>query len=126
MTIADPAGWGDRRPVVPQGYTITPIASDLMTPRQTLVLPNGDILVAEGKGGAQAPAMRPTDFVASYLKEQGTSTAKRGDRLTLLRDSNGDGIYEVRTVFAANQIVGTVSRARVGVHGLLLWGVELI
>src|SRR3546814_251084 len=56
MTIADPAGWGDRRPVVPQGYTITPIASDLMTPRQTLVLPNGDILVAEGKGGAQAPA----------------------------------------------------------------------
>lgn len=102
MTIADPAGWGDRRPVVPQGYTITPIASDLMTPRQTLVLPNGDILVAEGKGGAQAPAMRPKDFVASYLKEQGTSTAKSGDRLTLLRDSNGDGIYEGRTVFAEN------------------------
>src|SRR3546814_10473991 len=73
-----------------------------MTPRQTLVLPNGDILVAEGKGGAQAPAMRPKDFVASYLKEQGTSTAKSGDRLTLLRDSNGDGIYEGRTVFAEN------------------------
>ena len=27
MTIADPAGWGDRRPVVPDGYTITPIAA---------------------------------------------------------------------------------------------------
>ena len=51
MTIASPASWGDARPTVPQGYTITAIASDLKIPRQTLVLPNGDILVAEGRGG---------------------------------------------------------------------------
>ncbi|MCY7271587.1 MAG: sorbosone dehydrogenase family protein, partial [Sphingomonas bacterium] len=58
MTIADPAGWGDRRPVVPAGFTITPIATDLKIPRHTLVLPNGDILVTEGKGGGNAPVMR--------------------------------------------------------------------
>src|SRR5690606_21999622 len=46
MVISLPAAWGDARPVVPQGYTITAIATDLEIPRQTLVLPNGDILVA--------------------------------------------------------------------------------
>ena len=102
MTIADPAGWGDRRPVVPEGYTITPIATDLKVPRQTLLLPNGDILVAEGKGGAQAPAMRPKDFIAGYFMEQGSSSVKPGNRLTILRDANGDGTYEGRAVFAEN------------------------
>ena len=102
MTIADPAGWGDRRPVVPAGYQITPIATDLKIPRQTLVLPNGDILVAEGKGGGDAPVMRPKDKIAGYFKKKGTSPVKGGDRLTLLRDANGDGTYEGRTVFAEN------------------------
>ena len=45
------------KPTVPEGYRIDAIATDLKIPRQTLVLPNGDILVAEGKGGAEAPAM---------------------------------------------------------------------
>ena len=100
MEIANPAEWGDLRPTVPQGYTITPIATGLRIPRQTLVLPNGDILVAEGKGGADAPALRPKDVIASYIKAQGTSSVKGGDRLTLLRDANGDGVYEGRSVFA--------------------------
>jgi glucose/arabinose dehydrogenase len=101
MKIANPAGWGDQRPVVPAGYTITAIATDLKIPRQSLVLPNGDILVAEGRGG-NAPKLTPKDFVASKLKGQGTSPVKGGNRLTLLRDSNGDGVYETRTVFAEN------------------------
>ncbi|RZL04663.1 MAG: sorbosone dehydrogenase family protein, partial [Rubrivivax sp.] len=37
MRIAEPAGWGDRRPTVPQGWTISAIATDLKIPRQTLV-----------------------------------------------------------------------------------------
>ncbi|MES2904268.1 MAG: sorbosone dehydrogenase family protein [Pseudomonadota bacterium] len=102
MTIASPAGWGDRRPAVPEGYTITPIATDLKIPRQTLVLPNGDILVAEGKGGGEAPVLRPKDMIAGYFKKQGTSSVKGGDRLTLLRDADGDGTYEGRSVFAEN------------------------
>lgn len=99
MKIADPAGWGDQRPTVPAGYAITPIATGLQIPRQTLVLPNGDILVAEGKGKS-APALTPKDVVAGYIKKQGTSPVKGGDRLTLLRDADGDGRYEGRTVFA--------------------------
>ncbi len=101
MTIADPAGWGDQRPVVPAGYTIQPIATGLKIPRQTLVLPNGDILIAEGMGGG-APVLRPKDLIAGYIKKQGTSPVKGGNRLTLLRDADGDGVYEGRSVFAGN------------------------
>jgi glucose/arabinose dehydrogenase len=101
MTIANPAQWGEQRPTVPQGYVIAAIATDLRIPRQSLVLPNGDILVAEGKGGG-APKLTPKDVIAGYIKAQGNSSVKGGDRLTLLRDGNGDGIYENRTVFAEN------------------------
>lgn len=100
MTIANPAGWGNRRPVVPAGFKITPIATDLKIPRQTLVLPNGDILVVEGKGGGDTPIMRPKDLIAGYLKKKGTSSVKGGDRITLLRDANRDGVYEQRAIFA--------------------------
>ncbi len=99
MTIAKPAAWGDRLPTVPQGYAVKAIATDLRIPRQTLVLPNGDILVAEGRGG-NAPKLKPKDVIASYIKAKGTSPVKGGNRLTLLRDANGDGTYELKTVFA--------------------------
>ena len=99
MKIAEPALWGDRRPQVPEGYRITAIATDLQIPRQTLVLPNGDILIAEGRGGG-APALTPKDVIAGIIKARGTSPVKGGNRLTLLRDADGDGVYESRTVFA--------------------------
>jgi glucose/arabinose dehydrogenase len=101
MKIASPAGWGDLRPTVPEGYSITAIATDLKIPRQTIVLPNGDILVAEGRGGG-APKLTPKDIVAGPLKAKGNTAVESGNRLTLLRDANGDGTYELRTVFAEN------------------------
>ncbi|MEH3023746.1 MAG: sorbosone dehydrogenase family protein [Pseudomonas oryzihabitans] len=101
MKIAQPAPWGDRVPTVPQGYTITAIATDLRIPRQMLVLPNGDILVAEGRGG-NAPKLKPKDVIAGYIKAQGNTQVKGGNRLTLLRDADGDGKYELKTVFAEN------------------------
>ena len=99
MIIAKPAAWGDRTPTVPQGYTITAIATDLLIPRQTLVLPNGDILVAEGRGG-NAPKLKPKDVIAGRIKAKGNTSVKSGNRLTLLRDADGDGTYELQTVFA--------------------------
>jgi glucose/arabinose dehydrogenase len=101
MGIAKPAAWGDRRPTVPQGWTITAIATELKIPRQTLALPNGDILVAEGKGKS-APVLTPKDFIAGKIKSKGSTPVKGGDRLTLLRDANGDGTYEGRWVYAEN------------------------
>jgi glucose/arabinose dehydrogenase len=101
MVIAEPAEWGDQQPVVPQGYEIKAIATDLQIPRQTLVLPNGDILIAEGRGGS-APNLKPKDVIAGFIKSKGTSSVKGGNRLTLLRDADGDGAYELKTVFADN------------------------
>jgi glucose/arabinose dehydrogenase len=101
MAIAEPAAWDERRPTVPQGWTITAIATGLQIPRQTLALPNGDILVAEGKGKS-APVLTPKDFIAGLIKAKGTTSVQGGDRLTLLRDADGDGIYEGRWVYAEN------------------------
>ena len=99
MKIPRPTGWDGAVPTVPQGFAIRAIATDLKVPRQMLVLPNGDILVAEGAGKA-APKLRPKDVIAGYIKSLGKTPVKGGDRLTLLRDANGDGDYELRTVFA--------------------------
>jgi glucose/arabinose dehydrogenase len=101
MTIAKPAEWGDRVPKVPEGFTITAIATNLNIPRQTLVFPNGDILVAEGRGGSAAK-LKPKDVIAGYIKAKGNTTVKSGNRLTLLRDKDGDGVYEDRSIFAEN------------------------
>src|SRR5690606_30903086 len=73
MIIAKPMEWGDDEPIVPEGYSVTAIATDLNIPRQTLILPNGDILVAEGRGG-YAPALKPKDVVAGYIKGMGTTS----------------------------------------------------
>lgn len=101
MTIAKPVAWGDQVPTVPEGYRISAIATDLGIPRQTLVLPNGDILVAEGRGGS-APNLKPKDVIAGRIKAKGNTSVKGGNRLTLLRDADGDGVYEMKTVFADN------------------------
>ncbi len=99
MVIAEPAPWGDRMPVVPEGFEVRAIATGLLIPRQTLVLPNGDILVAEGRGG-HAPKLKPKDVIAGPIKAAGTTRVKSGNRLTLLRDADGNGEYELQTVFA--------------------------
>lgn len=98
MRIARPVGWGDETPRAPEGFVVTALATDLRIPRQMLVLPNGDILVAEGRGGG-APALRPKDVIAGVIKKQGNTKVEGGDRVTLLRDADNDGRAEVRTVF---------------------------
>lgn len=99
MKIAEPSPWGDQVPTVPENFSVTAIATDLKIPRQTLVLPNGDILVAEGRGG-NAAKLKPKDVIAGYLKAKGNTSVESGNRLTLLRDADGDGTYELQTVFA--------------------------
>ncbi|UAW98308.1 sorbosone dehydrogenase family protein [Halopseudomonas nanhaiensis] len=99
MKIAEPTPWGDAQPTVPDNFTVTAIATDLKIPRQTIVLPNGDILVAEGRGG-NAPKLKPKDVIAGYIKSKGTTSVESGNRLTLLRDADGNGEYEEQTVYA--------------------------
>ena len=101
MRIATPTGWDGATPTAPAGFTVTAMATDLKIPRQMLVLPNGDILIAEGAGG-HAPKVRPKDVIAGVIKARGKSSVKGGNRITLLRDADGDGRAEVRTTFIEN------------------------
>ena len=98
MNIATPESWGDDLPTVPEGFTVSAIAEDLQIPCQMLVLPNGDLLVAEGSGG-NAPSLRPKDVIAGIIKSRGTTSIEGGDRITLLRDEDGDGETDLQTVF---------------------------
>ena len=97
MHIAPPGDWNGDLPTVPEGFTISVVADDLMIPRQMLMLPNGDLLIAEGSGGG-APRLRPKDVLAGLIKARGRSSVEGGDRITLIRDSNGDGVPELRAV----------------------------
>ena len=98
MKIPTPKGWDGELPTVPEGFTVTAIAKDLKIPRQMLLLPNGDILVAEGSGG-HAPAVRPKDVIAGMIKKRGKSSVEGGNRITLLRDRDGDGQTDLQTTF---------------------------
>lgn len=97
MNVATQADWNGELPTVPDGFAISVLADDLMIPRQMLMLPNGDLLIAEGSGG-HAPALRPKDVIAGFIKARGRSSVEGGDRITLIRDTDGDGTPELRTV----------------------------
>ncbi|MDC7684725.1 sorbosone dehydrogenase family protein [Asticcacaulis sp. BYS171W] len=101
VKVADATGWsaGDM-PTAAQGLTVTAFASNLDHPRWLYVLPNGDVLVAE----TNAPP-KPEDgkgikgFVMGLTMKKAGAMTKSANRLTLLRDADGDGMAEVRTVF---------------------------
>ena len=101
MRIAKPVGWGDATPTAPAGFTVTALTTGLAIPRQMLVLPNGDVLVAEGRGG-HAPPLRPKDVIAGAIKKKGNTQVESGNRISLLRDADGDGVAEVKTVFISD------------------------
>jgi glucose/arabinose dehydrogenase len=99
IRIARAVGWGkDETPAVPQGLQVLALATGFEHPRSVYVLPNGDVLVVESNG-PKAPIFRPKDIITGWVQWFAGGKAKGGNRITLLRDTNGDGIPKVRTVF---------------------------
>lgn len=101
LNIAPAKGWPvNGKPVAAAGMTVNAFAAGLNHPRWLYVLPNGDVLVAE----TNAPP-RPDDKpgLTSWIMKQVMSEAGAGvpsaNRITLLRDADGDGVAETRTVF---------------------------
>jgi glucose/arabinose dehydrogenase len=102
-------GWKPgQAPVVPKGFRIQAMATGLVSPRNVYTLPNGDILVVETQRVGVEPTDRPKDpirdFIMSMAHGGGGATEDAGaagsppQRITLLRDTNGDGKPELRTV----------------------------
>jgi glucose/arabinose dehydrogenase len=102
MHLAPVVGWrAGETPTVAAGLKITALATGLQHPRSLYVLPNGDILVAESRAPGGAPARRPKDIVMSWIESWSTgggSGGGEGNRITLLRDADGDGKPETQSV----------------------------
>ena len=101
INIAPAKGWQDgERPTAVAGLAVNEFAGDLDHPRWLYVLPNGDVLVAE----SNAPE-RPEQNkgLRGWIQKRAMKRAGAGvpsaNRITLLRDANGDGVAEVRSAF---------------------------
>jgi glucose/arabinose dehydrogenase len=102
--VPDVVGWpAGAAPKAPAGFTVSRFAEGLDHPRWLLALPNGDVLVAEAaappsQGDATNPGIR--GWIQKMLMERVKSAVPSPDRIILLRDADGDGVAETRTVFA--------------------------
>jgi glucose/arabinose dehydrogenase len=101
LHIAQATGWpAGAVPTAAAGLKVTALAVDLDHPRWLYVLPNGDVLVAE----TNAPP-KPDDakgirgWVQTRAMKRAGSVTPSANRITLLRDADGDGVAETRTVF---------------------------
>jgi glucose/arabinose dehydrogenase len=102
MHLASVVGWKEGgKPTVAQGLKIEALATGLEHPRSLYVLPNGDVLVVESKAPGTDPVKRPKDIVMGFIESMSTSSGgdKPSNRITLLRDANGDGKPETQEVF---------------------------
>ncbi len=97
MHVASPAPWGDKRPIVAKGLSVATFATGFKNVRSLYVLPNGDVLAVEPKAPSE-PILRPKAILVGLIQSFGHSKVKGGDQITLLRDADGDGRAEVRTV----------------------------
>ena len=101
VKVAKIVGWPQGEvPVAAKGLAVTAFASGLDHPRWIYTLPNGDVLVAETNGPP-----RPDDNaglkgkIAKLIMSRAGATVPSANRITLLRDANGDGVAETRSVF---------------------------
>jgi len=101
VKIAHPAGWvAGATPLAASGTEVHVFAAGLDHPRWLYVLPNGDVLVAE----TNAP-VRPDDrkgikgWFFKYFQKKAGAGVPSANRITLLRDTSGDGVADVRSVF---------------------------
>ena len=102
VAVAPAVGWpAGAMPTPAPGLAVTAFATGLDHPRWLHVLPNGDVLVAE----TNAPP-RPEDeqggvkaWVMGLLMSRAGAATPSADRISLLRDADGDGVAELRTVF---------------------------
>lgn len=102
--IAPAKGWPEGgKPLAAGGMSVAAFATQLDHPRWIYVLPNGDVLVAETNAPPQ-----PKDYqglkgwVAKRVLKRAGARGPSANRITLLRDADGDGKPEIRAVFLDN------------------------
>lgn len=101
IKVAPAVGWpAGRTPQPADGFRVHAFAEGLVHPRWLMVLPNGDVLVAE----TNAP-LRPDDnrgfkgWLFKRFQKKAGGAVPSANRITLLRDADGDGVAETRHEF---------------------------
>ncbi|MDA8520837.1 PQQ-dependent sugar dehydrogenase [Acidovorax sp. NCPPB 4044] len=105
--IAPAKGWPEGGAPQPMaGLALTPFARGLDHPRWVIALPNGDVLVAESDKPApegpppdQGLVKKVRNWVMGKVMAKAGSGVPSADRITLLRDADGDGVAETRSAF---------------------------
>ena len=100
VKVAKAEGWTTgTKPVAPADLYVSQLATNLVHPRWLHVLPNGDVLVAETNAPPAPPAKGIRAwFMRRYFKKAGAAVPSP-NRITLLRDADGDGVAETKTTF---------------------------
>src|SRR5262245_17703993 len=99
VLIAPAKGWPEgEKPTAAPGMEVSAFATGLDHPRWVYVLPNGDVLVAESAGPPRESKGIKAWFMKRAMGSVG-SAVPSADRITLLRDADGDGKPETRTAF---------------------------
>jgi glucose/arabinose dehydrogenase len=99
MKVMPARGWtSGEMPIVPAGMRVQAFATGFLHPRIVYPLPNGDVLVVESNSTG-GPMYRAKDYIGGKIKGLAGTGAPAGQRISLLRDADGDGVPELRTVF---------------------------
>src|SRR3979490_3415938 len=93
-------GWTDgQMPVAAPGLKVNAFATGLKHPRWIQVLPNGDVLIAESSNTARAVMRNLFDYAMTSTMRRAGAVGVSANRITLLRDADGDGVAETQHVF---------------------------
>jgi hypothetical protein len=101
VNVAAAVGWPQgMQPEAGPGMSVNAFASGLDHPRWLYVLPNGDVLVAETNAPPQpADSTGIKNRVMRLFKKKAGAATPSANRLTLLRDTDGDGVADLRSAF---------------------------
>jgi glucose/arabinose dehydrogenase len=92
-------GWRDgQKPIAAPGLKVNAFATGLEHPRWITVLPNGDVLVAEATEIA-GPIRGLFTYAMQATMRRAAALGVSANRITLLRDQDGDGVAERRETF---------------------------
>ena len=118
VDIAPAKGWPDGvKPTPASGLAVTAFGKGLDHPRWLFVLPNGDVLVAETNAPKREERTGLKTFVMNQVMKRAGAAVPSANRITLLRDTDGDGIAETRTEFLKN-LNSPFGMALIGDHSL--------
>ncbi|WP_291862578.1 sorbosone dehydrogenase family protein [Bradyrhizobium sp.] len=102
VNIATATGWpAGAKPRAANGMAVNAFATGLDHPRTVHVLPNGDVLVAESNAPPK-PSGGIKGWIMGMVMKRAGAGVPSANRITLLRDADGDGVAETRSIFLEN------------------------